>query len=40
MTYTYTYNLRGGGKRTDTVLMQLEQNGDDGFLIAGAETVG
>ena len=29
----------GGGNRSDTVLMQLEQT-DDGFLIAGAETVG
>ncbi len=40
VTYTYTYSLRGSGRRTDTVLMQLEQNGDDDFLIAGAETVG
>jgi serine/threonine protein kinase len=38
VTYTYTYNLHGGGNRSDTVLMQLEQTGD-GFLIAGAETV-
>jgi serine/threonine protein kinase len=37
--YTYTYNLHGGGNRSEIVLMQLEQSGD-GFLIAGAETVG
>ena len=39
VTYTYTYNLHGGGNQSDTVLMQLEQT-DDGFLISGAETVG
>jgi serine/threonine protein kinase len=38
VTYTYSYNLRGSGTQSDTVLMQLEQNGDD-FLIAGAQTL-
>ncbi len=39
VTYTYTYNRRGAGNESDTVLMQLEQN-DDGFLIADADTIG
>lgn len=37
--YTYSYNLRGDGKQTDTVRMTLEQDDDGNFLVAGAETL-
>jgi hypothetical protein len=40
VTYSYSYNLRGSGSRSDTVRMQLQPNGDDGYLIADAVTVG
>jgi serine/threonine protein kinase len=40
VTYSYSYNLRGSGSRSDTVRMQLQPNGDNGYLIADAVTVG
>ena len=35
VTYNYSYNFRGGGKRTETVGLELEQTDDGGYLIAG-----
>ncbi len=34
VSYTYRYDYRGDGVRTDDVTLQLERSGD-GFLIAG-----